>query len=209
MIIPVGITNQLTAEGKKNLYDAAAKYEGELKKAGVRVKVDYRENYTPGWKFNHWEVKGVPVRLELGPKDLEKGAVVACRRDTLEKTSLALATLPAEVDGLLERIQAAMYAKAKKERDEHLKIVYKWDEFVPVLNSKNIVMIPWCQQTPCEDDIKDRSAKASAEAVDEKAPSMGAKTLCIPFEQPGDATQHTCVGCGKPAKSFTLFGRSY
>ena len=93
-----------------------------LTQAGVRAKADTRENYTPGWRFNHWELKGVPVRLELGPRDLEAGTVIACRRDTLEKVSLPLPTIVDAVKGLLDSIHASMLAAATKERDEHTKV---------------------------------------------------------------------------------------
>ena len=91
-----------------------------LNQAGLRAKADVRENYTPGWRFNHWELKGVPVRLELGPRDLEAGTVVACRRDTLEKSTLPLPTIADAVKGLLDTIHVSMLAKATKERDDHM-----------------------------------------------------------------------------------------
>ena len=94
----------------------------KLNAAGYRAKADVRENYTPGWRFNHWEVKGVPVRLELGPRDLEAGSVGACRRETLEKSSLPLATITDAIKDLLDTIHNSMLAKATQERDAHLKV---------------------------------------------------------------------------------------
>jgi len=94
----------------------------KLTAAGIRAKADLRENYTPGWRFNHWELKGVPIRLELGPRDVAAGTVVACRRDTLAKETLPLGTVVDAVKTLLDNIHNSMLAKATKERDEHLKV---------------------------------------------------------------------------------------
>jgi len=211
VVIPTGITAKTSDEMREKLYDEADRIAKELVKVGVKAKADLREGYTPGFKYNDWELKGVPIRLELGPKDLDKAVAVAVRRDTAAKASLALGELNTSIPALLETIQADMLAKAKAAFDDHRKIVIEWKDFVPTLNGNNVCVIPWCEVEECEDQIKDRSAKESIEgAEDEKAPSAGAKSLCIPHDQtPYPAIEgKTCPNCGKAAKRWTLFGRS-
>ena len=115
---------------------------------------------------------------------------------------------------LLNTIQSEMFARAKETYDARLVVVRDWAEFVPTLEKKCVVVVPWCEAEACEDDIKDRSARESAEqAADDKAPSAGAKSLAIPFDQERwgtiEAGKTKCVGCGADAKRWTMFGRSY
>ena len=184
----------------------------ELKKAGVRAKADLRDLYTPGWKFNEWEQKGVPLRLEIGPQDIKKDQALGARRDTGVKAPLPLASITTAVPEMLETIQKEMFERAKKNYEDHIVKIGKWEEVVPALDSKNVVVMPWCEREACEDDIKERSGRA-AEPQDERAPSAGAKSLCIPFEQERwdkiVEGQTKCVACGQDAKRWTLFGRSY
>jgi bifunctional glutamyl/prolyl-tRNA synthetase len=111
VIIPCGITAQLTKEDEEALYAKCKLYEQKLNEAGVRVFGDYRDNYSPGWKFNHWELKGVPLRIELGPKDLANAKFVAVRRDTLKKEVYDEANFVQIVQGLLENIHDSLYEK--------------------------------------------------------------------------------------------------
>ena len=115
-----------------------------LKESGIRVYCDDRDNYNPGWKFNHWEVKGTPIRIELGKKDYEKGEVRVVRRDNGEKQQMKWANLGELVKNLLEQIHNEMYERALKTRDEHLIDAYNWDQFMAALNDRNIVLTPWC-----------------------------------------------------------------
>lgn len=211
VVIPCGLTVKTSAEERKAVKDGAMDIEDTLKKAGVRVTGDYRDNYSPGWKFADWELRGVPVRIEYGPADMKKNQVVAVRRDTGEKTVLPLDdNFAATIQALFVTIQKAMFDKAKKSFEEHTKRVDTLAEFVPALNKKCVLLAPFCGDMDCEDSIKDRTARQEeGEEVDDKAPSMGAKSLCIPFEQPELKEGAVCVGCGKPAKFHTLFGRSY
>lgn len=158
IIVPVGITVKTTAEQKKTLYDKATEMVAMLKAAGVRAKVDDRENYTPGFKFNHWEVKGVPLRLELGPKDMAKNSTLAVRRDTGEKFSVSLDGLGEQIKALLETLQSDLFARAKAERDGKLIRLETWDKFVETLNKKCIILSPWCEAVECEKAVKKRSA---------------------------------------------------
>lgn len=208
VIVPCGITASLKDEDRKNLYKNCQEYEDELLKAGVRVKGDYRENYSPGWKFNHWELKGVPIRIEIGPRDIKNGEYVAVRRDTGEKKTMKRSTLP-DMPGMLDTIQSDMFNRAKKQLDEHVTVSDDWEGFVSALDKSHLIMAPFCGAEVCEDAIKEDS-KGSV-VVEEGAPSMGAKSLCIPFKQPRDLKKgQKCIHpCGKEAKFYTLFGRSY
>ena len=115
-----------------------------LKKAGVRVYLDDRENYNPGWKFNHWEIKGVPIRIELGKKDYESSEVRVVRRDNGEKLQMKWDELATEVPHLLNKIHNDMYERARATRDEHMNEASTWEQFMNGLNAKNIVLTPWC-----------------------------------------------------------------
>lgn len=214
VVIPVGITARTTAQEQADIMDAVSSIVKRLKAAGIRAQADTRDNYTPGWKFNHWELKGVPLRLELGPKDLQAGEARAVRRYSGEKEQIKLAEIEKTASDILVAIHDGMFSKAKAERDARLKTVEKWDDFVSALDAKCLILAPWCEDSGCEESIKERSAHKAVQTVSEsgevdiRAPSMGAKSLCIPFEQPEKCTGG-CVACDKPAKSYALFGRSY
>ncbi|WVQ76515.1 proline-tRNA ligase [Cryptococcus sp. DSM 104548] len=214
VIVPVGLSKQ---EGKnEGIYDACHELERTLTKAGIRAKADLREGYTPGWKFNDWEMRGVPLRLELGPRDIAAKTTLSVRRYDNHKTSFPLADIANTVTSYLADIQSSMLARASKTFEERLKVVSKWDDVVPTLDAKNVLVLPWCEGSECEDEIKERSKSQSTKgaAEDSKAPSAGAKSLCIPFDQERfgafpDGEKQACVQCGEKAKSWTLFGRSY
>lgn len=112
VIVPCGITASTTQEQRKNLLAECEKLEQELKKTGdLRIKGDYRDNVSPGWKFNHWELKGVPLRIELGPKDLEKKQVTLVRRDTAQKLNKSRTDIQSSVSKLLEEIHLSLFNK--------------------------------------------------------------------------------------------------
>lgn len=212
VVIPVGLTSKTTKEVEDNVYASCKNLESKLASNGIRVTSDYRDNYSPGWKFSNWELKGVPVRLEVGPKDVANKSVLAVRRDTGEKISIMLDELDTKLPELLDSIHDNLYETAKAKFDTHRVLVHDWEDFVHQLNQKNVVVAPWCGVPECEDDIKDGSSRkddGEEFEVDEKAPSMGAKSLCIPFEQPELKEGTKCVKCGKIAVNYTMFGRSY
>ncbi len=219
VIVPVGITAKTTPEEEEAIVGACRALEATLKEgSGIRAHADVRTNVTPGWKFNHWELKGVPVRLEVGPKEIASQVVRASIRFSKEKVDLPMASIAADAAALLARIHDEMLAKAVRERDAQLKTISAWEDFVPALDAKNIVLMPWCENGACEDAIKERSATVAlslaapapdAPAEDARAPAMGAKSLCIPFDQPAMPACQACLQCGSPAKSYGLFGRSY
>jgi len=128
-----------------------------LKAQGVRVDLDARQNYTPGWKFNHWEQKGVPIRIEVGPRDVATNQCRLVRRDTGDKQDIAVADVASIVPALLTEIQAYLFSKAKSERDEKLVQVTKWEDFVPALNRNCMVLTPFCDQKEWEAKVKVRS----------------------------------------------------
>lgn len=210
----------MSAEDKESLYSKVKKISDDLTGAGVRVETDYREGYSPGWKFNDWELKGIPLRIEFGPKDAEKGVVTTSRRDVADKDAargtINVDDLVKEVPQLLEKIQSDMFERADKEYREHRIQLTNWDDFVPTLNGKNVVLVPHCEGEKCEDEVKAKSARTAlgdGVAEDKQAPAMGAKSLCIPFEQPAgiEEGKTKCINpdCTTPAKQWILFGRSY
>ena len=111
VIVPCGINVNATEEDKNALMVACQEYEKALSAVGIRVKGDYRDNYSPGWKFNHWELKGVPLRLEIGPRDVKQGEYVAVRRDTGEKMTKSRASAPQDLKQLLQEIHQALLNK--------------------------------------------------------------------------------------------------
>lgn len=210
VIVPCGITAQLSADDRKQLIDRCEELCTSLKSAGILVKGDFRDNYSPGWKFNYWELKGVPVRIELGPRDVSKGEMVMVRRDTGDKVTVRLDDAVDSIRKLLEDIHEAMFAKAKKEFDENLATCFDFDDFCSKLDKKKLVLAPFCGDIPCEDNIKKLSARDVV--VEEGAAAMGAKGLCIPFNQLAKITEtDKCIGpeCTKKPTFYTLFGRSY
>lgn len=211
VIVPCGITATTSDADRKTLLDSCKELEKDLSKAGVRIEGDYRDNYSPGWKFNHWELKGVPIRIELGPKDLKSGQLVAVRRDTSEKLTITRSTSTTEIPQLLEKIHENMLAKATKDLNDHIKITKVWQELTTHLDAKNLIMAPFCGEIPCEEKIKADSAREDTEG-DAQGPAMGAKSLCIPFDQPEKIEESDkCIhpACKNKPKFYVLFGRSY
>lgn len=216
VIIPVGVTAKMSAGDKQELYSQVDKLRSTLCDAGVRVETDLRENYGVGYKFSDWEQKGIPLQIELGPKDIAKQVATTSRRDQEGKSTVPLAEAESAIPALLERMQADLFNKASEEFRTHRIQIDKWDDFVPALNDKNLCLIPHCLGGPCEDEIKELSKRKSQGddlAEDARAPSMGAKSLCIPFEQPdgivAGETQCTNPNCSTMAKKWVMFGRSY
>jgi prolyl-tRNA synthetase len=214
VLIPVGIGAKTTDEDRKKLYDELEKLTETLEKAGIRAYFDKRDTYSPGWKFADWEQKGVPLRLEFGPNEAKGGFVASARRDTGEKSKIQIASLAKDVQESLDNIQKSLYDKADAAFKSHIVKVTDWKDFVPALNNKDVILIPHCLTEECEDEIKDKSARkpeGDDTPEDEKAPSMGAKSLCIPFDQPEGIEKGVtkCVSCDRLAESWCLFGRKF
>lgn len=159
IVVPCGITVNTNDAERAELLNTCQALEKQLCAKGVRCEGDYRDNYSPGWKFNHWELKGVPLRIELGPKDLLAKQVVAVRRDTGEKVVLPIENLETKVMQLLKRIHDSMFEKAQRDLTSHTKVTKCWTEFCKFLDQKNILLAPFCGEISCEDNIKADSAR--------------------------------------------------
>jgi len=210
VIVPCGITVNLKKEDRDALYAACEDFRDRLLKVSVRVNADLRDNYSPGWKFNHWELKGVPIRVEIGPKDMKLSQYVLVRRDTGEKIFMKTSGLEDDIPALLHTIQSCLLAKARTEMTDHIRVVDNFDDFLKYLDQKCMLQTPFCGNEPCEDEIKELSKKDAD--LEPGAPSMGAKSLCIPFKQPAQIKPGMkCVkpGCTKAPKFYCMFGRSY
>jgi prolyl-tRNA synthetase len=199
---------------KEALGSYANEIYSSLVAAGVRVEVDDRDNYTPGWKYNHWEQRGVPIRIELGPRDYANKTARLVRRDNSQKSDVSVTALAASVPAMLEDIQASLFAKAKKGRDEKIVKVLRWEDFVPALNNQCLVLTPWCNETEWEDKVKAMSRDQALSAVGGTetatcSTSVAAKTLCMPFDQPDLPEGTKCFVSGLPATTWVLWGRSY
>lgn len=188
-VAPIEVVIIPVAAHKGGVMEKVKEIEAALLGAGVRVKVDDREA-SPGWKFNEWEMKGVPVRLEIGPRDIENGKMVYMRRDTLEKGVLDLGDIKA-VETLLDDIQANMLNKSRKIRDSKVKTAKSVDEILAAVEGKNFVKAPWCGCRECEDKIKEQTL-ASARVMTEDS-----------------VDGEVCAVCGKKAKHIVLFARAY
>ena len=174
--------------------------EGVLAKAdeikeklgGFRVKVDDSDK-SPGWKFAEHEMRGVPVRIEIGPKDIEAGQAQVARRDTGEKMTIALDALETEIPKLLETIQKDMLERARVHRDEHTYTATNLEEMTDIAaNKPGFIKAMWCEELECEEKLKEVA---------------GVTSRCMPFAQEEVAT--TCVCCGKPAKKLVYWGKAY
>ncbi|XP_075060372.1 bifunctional glutamate/proline--tRNA ligase isoform X6 [Mixophyes fleayi] len=208
IVIPCGITNTLSEKDKDALLQKCNQYLKRLQDVNIRARTDLRDNYSPGWKFNHWELKGVPIRLEVGPRDMKNRQFVAVRRDTGEKLTITEEQAESKLQDILEEIHTTLYNRALSDLTSHMVVANTMEEFQKQLETGKIVQIPFCGEIDCEDWIKKTTARD--QDLEPGAPSMGAKSLCIPFKplqdlQPGAK----CVCVKNPAKYYTLFGRSY
>ena len=189
VVAPVQCVIVPIAARKGGVVEACEKLKTELENAGIRVAFDNSEN-SPGWKFNEWEMKGVPVRIELGPRDIEAGKMVCARRDTLEKTELPLANAAENVKEVLAQVQRSMLEAARARRES--RIVYA-DDMAGILagvEQGNFVKAGWCGCRACEDKIKEETA-ATARVYAE------------------GETRETCAVCGEKAKHVIVYARAY
>ena len=160
--------------------------------SNFRVKVDDSDK-SPGWKFSESEMRGIPVRVELGPKDIEAGQAVLVRRDTHEKITVAIDEIPAKVGELLETIQHDMFERAKAHRDAHTYDAHSLEEMKDIADNKpGFIRAMWCGCQECEDKLKEE---------------VGVTSRCMPFKQ--EKLADTCVYCGKPATKMVYWGKAY
>lgn len=187
MIVPI-------MQKKEGVLEKAAELKTRLASFGngIRVKVDDSDK-SPGWKFSEQEMRGIPLRVEIGPKDIEAGKCIVCRRDNGEKVEVALDALEETVASLLEQIQVDMLERARQHRDEHTYVATTMEELSEILDTKpGFVKAMWCGNQDCEDSIKEK---------------YSATSRCMPFEQ--EQISDVCVCCGKPAKKMVYWGRAY
>jgi len=184
-----------------------------LQEGGIRSATDLRENYTPGWKYAHWEMKGVPLRIEIGLHDIEKMQVTVARRDLEKgaeghKSVVPKHQLLESIRELLNAVQRSMLEKARRQRDAAIAVALNWQDFKTAVQSKKMVLAPWCDEVAAEKEVQKKL--------------KGCKTLCMPFELQNSlhsslaslvltslASDTKCFVTGKPAKSWGLWGRSF
>jgi prolyl-tRNA synthetase len=177
----------------RQILEKAEETKEKLRKGGVEVVLDDRTEYTPGWKFNEWELKGVPVRIEIGPRDVKERQVVLVRRDNHEKVAVKEDEVTGAVARLLEEIQNNLFNKAKKFLEENLTTVKNYGEFKEALEKKGgFIKASWCGQTRCEEKIKEET---------------GATIRVIPFEKEKPSAK--CLHCGEEAREVVYFAKSY
>lgn len=184
MIIPI-------MQKKEGVLEKAAELE-QMLSAKYRVKTDVSDN-SPGWKFSEQEMRGIPIRIEVGPKDIEAGKCVIVRRDTREKIVVSFDELETKAGEILEAVQENLLAKAKAHRDRNTHIAKTYEEFKDIVREKQgFVKAMWCGGLDCEMKIKE---------------DTGATSRCMPFEQ--EEITKTCICCGRPAKSMVYWGKAY
>lgn len=186
--------------------------KSQLKALKIRVDIDSRQNYTPGWKFNHWEQKGVPIRIEVGPRDVANQQCRLVRRDTGEKIDIPVLQVSTTIPQLLVQIQSDMLLRARQGRDEKIVTVMDWAGFVPALNKNCLVLTPFCDLAEWESKVKVMSREEALQGgveADNTATSVAAKTLCKPFDQEPLPEGTLCFVSGLPATTWVLWGRSY
>lgn len=184
MIIPIAQHKEGVLEKANELKDRVAKI--------ARVKLDSSDKM-PGWKFNECEMKGIPLRVEIGPKDIENNVAVLVRRDTREKIEVSLDELENKILETLDAIQNSLLEKARKHRDEKTYSAVTLDDFIEIANTKpGFIKAMWCGDQACEEKLKEVA---------------GVSSRCMPFEQ--EELSDTCVCCGKKAKSLVYWGKAY
>lgn len=181
------------ASNKEGVKEKSSELRDMLLEKGIRVQVDLRDQYSPGYKFNYWEMKGVPVRIEIGPRDIENGECIVVRRDTLEKETIKLDELSDKVISLMDEIQKNMYDMCMEVRKKRTNEAHNMDEFAKKLDeNQGYIKAMWCGSPECEEKIHELT---------------GAKSRCMPFEE--EHIDDKCVCCGKEAKHFVVWGRQY
>lgn len=185
MVIPI-------QQKKEGVLEKAEQMREMLQAAGIRVKVDDSDK-SPGWKFSEQEMRGIPVRIECGPKDIENGQAVVVRRDTREKAVVKFQELAEKVRQILDAMQVDMLERARAHREAHTYVARDYEEFRQTIAEKpGFVKAMWCGDQECEDKIKEDTQATSR---------------CVPFEQ--EQLSEKCVCCGKPAKKMVYWGKAY
>ena len=186
MVIPIAAHKEGVTEKSREIYE-------QIKAAGIRADIDERDQ-SAGWKFNDCELRGIPLRIEIGPKDIENDCAVLVRRDTFEKITVSLNQIAQTVEEMLEAVHKNMLESARKFREQHTFIARDFEEFQKgIEQGRGFVKAMWCGETECELAIKEKT---------------GVTTRCMPFEE-HEHISDVCVHCGKPAKKLMYFAKSY
>jgi len=188
--IQVVIVPIIFEDSKKRVIEEAKKIKKMLK--DYNVELDLREEYSAGWKFNEWEMKGVPIRLEIGPKDIKKKNVILVRRDNSKKQPVKIKDLKKKIQKALDEMQKDLYDKADKLLRSSINKTNDWNEFLKIINNKKIALAPFCGKIECEELIKEKTSATSR---------------CIPFEQPKVIGK--CVHCGNTGRYVVFFSKNY
>lgn len=189
VVAPIQVVIIPIAMHKEGVVEKVTEIKNLFEDSGIAVELDVRDA-SPGWKFNEWEMKGVPVRVEIGPRDIENGKMVVMRRDTLEKLELDLGDVDA-IKNLLNTIQKDMLEKARKIRDSRIVYAENIDEILKGVENRNFVKAPWCGCRDCEDKIKE-TTQASSRIISEDS-----------------ADNKVCAVCGKKAEKVVIYARAY
>ena len=189
VVAPIQCVIVPIAARKGGVIEKCEELKAELEKAGIRVTLDATDN-SPGWKFNEWEMKGVPVRIELGPRDIEAGKMLCARRDTLEKTELSLENAADGIKALLDSVQKGLLEKARKHRDERIVYADDIDGILAGVESGKFVKAGWCGERACEDMIKEKTG-ATARVYAE------------------GETKEVCACCGRKSAHVIVYARAY
>lgn len=190
VIVPISLGNW-----KETILPLAQKIEKDLRRSGLRVKLDAREEFTPGWKFSEWEMRGVPLRLEIGPRDVQENRVVLVRRDIKRKEFVGLDDLIQRVPPTLKDIQVSLFEQGLKFQLENTHEVQDYQDFKEVIESKRgFIKTWWCGEEACEDKIKEETM---------------ATIRVVPLKQEQEKAPGKCIYCRKEAKGLVLFARAY
>ena len=185
VIVPIAMHKENVKEKSEELYNVL--------NTNYRTYLDTRDQYTPGYKFNDWEMKGVPIRIEIGPRDIENNECIIVRRDTNEKIVTKIDKIVETIKNTLEDIHKNMYNQCKKRLEEKTTTAYNLDEFINKMNeNQGFIKAMWCGSEECENKIKELTS---------------AKSRCLPFNQ--EKISDTCVCCGKKADKLVIWGRQY
>ena len=192
-VAPVQVVIVPVAQHKEGVLEKASEICELLKNQGIRVKLDSSDN-SPGWKYAEYEMKGVPVRIEIGPKDIENNQCVVATRHDGNKSFIPLSEIAEAVPAKLKEVHDGLYEKALQNREKHTYACTSIDEIISALaeNGDGFIKAMWCGDEACEDEVKEKT---------------GVGSRCIPLEQ--ETISDVCVCCGKPAKKLVYWGKAY
>ncbi len=185
VIVPI-----LFEKTKHAVLEKASELKDALTRAGISTRLDDREEVSPGWKFNEWEMKGIPVRIEFGPKDMEDDSVIAVRRDTGEKQKIDFEEVTSVLPEIFESIQKNLFDTAKIRMDERTVEIDNYDDFLKAVGERKFILAPHCGEVDCEEKIKEETTGATTRVIKSRS-------------------DRECIKCGKPAKYLIYFAKNY